>query len=347
MLCKANKVWQLSPRRTAFTSFSAHLTLLPFSHKQLLIEYHTPVNGESNTGDHPLHVMTKRGRLDVAMKLVFQDVDVNAAGSYGDTPLHMAAAEGHINFVKMLLIFGADKGLLNHRGETALTAARLSHKLNAGGIEKMLAGSTPDRGSEQPPCGYVNQLDTSLFSHEYLRRPRLLCLDGGGIRGLVLTQLLIEIEKRTGRPIRESFDWISGTSTGGIIALALAQGKSAVDCQRLYFAMKDRVFEGSRPYSTEKLESFFKEHLGEKKNLSSIDERIVRVIIPATLADRNPPQLHLFRNYDAPYAGRGVAGKSQAACDQFQYSSDLSAGARTKLESGEPAVDPLLWEVAR
>ena len=53
----------------------------------------------------------------------------------------------------------------------------------------------------------------------------MLCLDGGGIRGLVLIQLLRAIEEVTGRPIRNCFDWIGGTSTGGILALAIVHGQ--------------------------------------------------------------------------------------------------------------------------
>ena len=53
---------------------------------------------------------------------------------------------------------------------------------------------------------------------------QVLCLDGGGIRGLILIQLLKQIEKAAGKPIKECFDWISGTSTGGILALAIASG---------------------------------------------------------------------------------------------------------------------------
>lgn len=55
---------------------------------------------------------------------------------------------------------------------------------------------------------------------------RLLCLDGGGIKGLVLIQMLIALEKEAGRPIRELFDWVAGTSTGGILALAIIHGES-------------------------------------------------------------------------------------------------------------------------
>lgn len=55
---------------------------------------------------------------------------------------------------------------------------------------------------------------------------RILCLDGGGIRGLIQLEVLSQLEKKTGRKITELFDWIIGTSTGGIIALGLVYGKS-------------------------------------------------------------------------------------------------------------------------
>lgn len=54
---------------------------------------------------------------------------------------------------------------------------------------------------------------------------RILCLDGGGIKGLVLIQLLLAIEEAAGRPIMQLFDWMAGTSTGGILVLALAMGE--------------------------------------------------------------------------------------------------------------------------
>lgn len=54
---------------------------------------------------------------------------------------------------------------------------------------------------------------------KFPKHGRLLCLDGGGIRGLVLVQMLLELEKSFERPISHCFDWIAGTSTGGILAL--------------------------------------------------------------------------------------------------------------------------------
>ena len=54
---------------------------------------------------------------------------------------------------------------------------------------------------------------------------RVLCLDGGGIKGLILIELLSCIEKVTGKKIIDLFDWFVGTSTGAILALALVYSK--------------------------------------------------------------------------------------------------------------------------
>ena len=53
---------------------------------------------------------------------------------------------------------------------------------------------------------------------------RILSLDGGGMRGLVEIEILCQIEEATGRKITELFDWIVGTSAGGILVLAMVYG---------------------------------------------------------------------------------------------------------------------------
>ncbi len=55
---------------------------------------------------------------------------------------------------------------------------------------------------------------------------RILFLDGGGIKGLIEIEVLMQIERLTERRITDLFDWIVGTSTGGIIALGLVYGKT-------------------------------------------------------------------------------------------------------------------------
>ncbi len=98
----------------------------------------------------------------------------------------------------------------------------------------------------------------------------VLCLDGGGIRGLVLIQILNAIEEAAGRPIVDLFDWIAGTSTGGILALALAVGFSVKETRGLYFGLKIAVFTGTRPYPDEPLEKFLKQLFGEDTKMDTI-----------------------------------------------------------------------------
>src|SRR6478609_1690555 len=63
---------------------------------------------------------------------------------------------------------------------------------------------------------------------------RILSLDGGGIRGAFSASFLAELERKVGHPIGQYFDLIVGTSTGGIIATALALGESAERIERMY-----------------------------------------------------------------------------------------------------------------
>src|SRR3954463_14350170 len=52
---------------------------------------------------------------------------------------------------------------------------------------------------------------------------KVLCIDGGGIRGLIPARVLQEIERRTGRRTAEMVDLIAGTSTGGLLACGLTR----------------------------------------------------------------------------------------------------------------------------
>lgn len=52
---------------------------------------------------------------------------------------------------------------------------------------------------------------------------KFLSVDGGGIRGVIPARILVEIEKKTGKPIAQCFDFMAGTSTGGILCLGLTK----------------------------------------------------------------------------------------------------------------------------
>lgn len=107
---------------------------------------------------------------------------------------------------------------------------------------------------------------------------KILSIDGGGIRGLLPCLVLAELEKRflNDDPIGKYFDMIVGTSTGGIIALGLGQGKSAHAISKFYIERGRRIFPGGRfsrlirgwasltftPYNRKNLEDELRRELG-------------------------------------------------------------------------------------
>ena len=61
----------------------------------------------------------------------------------------------------------------------------------------------------------------------------ILSIDGGGIRGLIPATFLTRLETRTGQPVATLFDYVAGTSTGGILALGLTRSDPASGAQPL------------------------------------------------------------------------------------------------------------------
>lgn len=83
------------------------------------------------------------------------------------------------------------------------------------------------------------------YVHRFDRRERgfhVLSLDGGGIRGAYTAALLATWEAELRRPIGDFFDLIVGTSTGGIIALALAKGVPASRIESIYANAGSAIF---------------------------------------------------------------------------------------------------------
>ena len=86
---------------------------------------------------------------------------------------------------------------------------------------------------------------------------RVLSLDGGGIRGLyttaLLQQLAVRIARLNGSPVESKldlgakFDLIVGTSTGSIIAVALAAGVCLEDVLNLYRNKASAIFQKPMP----------------------------------------------------------------------------------------------------
>lgn len=71
---------------------------------------------------------------------------------------------------------------------------------------------------------------------------QVLALDGGGLRGIFTAATLAAWEEDFDTSITDHFDLIVGTSTGGIIALALGLGMSPADVLSIYIRHGDLIF---------------------------------------------------------------------------------------------------------
>ena len=105
---------------------------------------------------------------------------------------------------------------------------------------------------------------------------RLLTMDGGGIRGLLTLQVLLEIEKKLAQHyypqdpqkrqdfrLYQFFDYIGGTSTGAIIAAALVLGMSVQEIIEFYESFGKVAFTKRKWY--ERWKSFYENGELEQK----------------------------------------------------------------------------------
>ncbi|KAG6446584.1 hypothetical protein O3G_MSEX004519 [Manduca sexta] len=296
---------------------------------EALVDKNCDINALNFDGRTALHIMVLRGRLECAIALLSRGAEHSLCDNELNTPLHLAVKQSNIAIVQALVVFGADLEAKNNMGYTARhlvhtemsnsNADKILYVLHAVGAKRCpeesrgCGPSCSARGDYNgvPPApapgaaarDLVSQMlavaamDKSASLEASEKQGKLLCLDGGGIRGLVLIQILLHLEEAVGRPIISCFDWVAGTSTGGILALALSSGKSLRECQRLYFKLKEYAFVGMRPYASEPLEAILKECLGTETVMTDIQHP--KLMILAVLADRKPVDLHIFRNYQS------------------------------------------------
>ena len=122
---------------------------------------------------------------------------------------------------------------------------------------------------------------------------KILSIDGGGIKGIHSCVVICELEKAYG-PVHKKFNLLTGTSTGGIIALGLAIGKTAKEILQFYIECGPEIFPSrnwlqrkfnsfnqlfiSSKYSGRKLKSVLENFFGE----AVMEQAICNVCIPAT-----------------------------------------------------------------
>jgi uncharacterized protein len=198
---------------------------------------------------------------------------------------------------------------------------------------------------------------------------KVLCIDGGGIRGLIPALVLAEIEQRTGRRIAELVDLVAGTSTGGILACGLTRpgpdGRPLYSAQELagiYVEEGPRIFHRSllkrifsvdgwvdERYDDDGLDAALARYLGE----ATLSQALADVLVTAyEISDR---LAFFFRSararsdpaYDFPLVQ--VARATGAAPSYFEPAEATDvAGARTYplIDGGVFAVNPSMCALA-
>jgi hypothetical protein len=137
---------------------------------------------------------------------------------------------------------------------------------------------------------------------------KLLALDGGGIRGLITIEVLAEIERmlqqRLGRGddfvLADYFDYVAGTSTGGVIATCIALGLRLDEIRSFYFDSAELMFEKASILKrlnykfedepiAQKLRSVFREKTGEAETtLGSASLRTLLMVVLRNASTDSP-----------------------------------------------------------
>ena len=166
---------------------------------------------------------------------------------------------------------------------------------------------------------------------------RILCLDGGGIRGAYSAAALAYWEKAAPRPIVEHFDLIAGTSTGGLLAIGLGLGLTASDMLTFYREKGPEIFPSDRSldagwhafrhWFTTKFDSaVLKDRLqsafaGAPRGSKSLDGSLCRLVIPSYNAEAD--QLHIWRtphgSFSATHRGQDPVAAALATAAAPTY----------------------------
>lgn len=107
------------------------------------------------------------------------------------------------------------------------------------------------------------------------RKNVAVAIDGGGIRGVIVTRALTILEDYLGQPVNSLFRISAGTSTGSIISAGIGAGLTAKQMHELYISLGDIIFQKTLQsrlwllfkyrYPHGPLEAALKKHIGDQK----------------------------------------------------------------------------------
>lgn len=77
------------------------------------------------------------------------------------------------------------------------------------------------------------------------RKNVAIAIDGGGIKGVIVTRALEMLEQALGQPVHQIFRLAAGTSTGSIISAGIGAGIPAAEMHQLYCQLGEKIFQKS------------------------------------------------------------------------------------------------------
>ena len=135
-------------------------------------------------------------------------------------------------------------------------------------------------------------------------RFQILSLDGGGIKGIFSAALLAHLEEDFNINITDHFDLITGTSTGGIIALGLGLGMKPRELLRFYVEKGPVIFRNGllsslkqlwkNKHPSQGLERALKDCFGD----ALLDASKKRLVIPSFNIDKDDVYLFKTSHHD-------------------------------------------------
>lgn len=141
---------------------------------------------------------------------------------------------------------------------------------------------------------------------------RILTLDGGGVRGVLSAVLLRRLDE-VQPGFLQKVNLFAGTSTGGILALALAAGFTPDECKQLYVENGPRIFNNPVPdwldggslfgakYDNRSLAETLRYYFGEKKLSHLLPRNVLISSFDLDNAEDETHQPEQFRSWKAKF----------------------------------------------
>ena len=256
------------------------------------------LNSPNSQGLTPLMVSVQKGYINSSVSILQAEANPDVQNPQtGDTALHYAVQKGSVALVKAIIAFGGNINIKNKDGLTPLQMAQKGTDADQKVCSQVLK-ETSDA---------IDQANTVYAATPLIPNiPRdsvfVLCLDGGGVRGLLTLQILIAIYNRMKHlqpdcaPIEEYFDYVAGTSVGGLIALSCTALKASLEASRAaVFKVADDVFCTCPTFTSEISDGIAKDTFGLESKIS--DFKQPRIIIHTVDATKNPPNLRKICNF--------------------------------------------------